>query len=170
MTINTSYTMQENVYNVFRTFIRNVLPEEQVIPFHTLLNAPTGPYTAVKVLMVEEISPHAGYISPVDPDTHVRTVQAQYKGTVNIRSFGDRAFARLHAVIHYLKDPLQRNLFTENGIGALKASPIKDGSMAIDNQTFEERALVTLQFNFVMSSETAEYDVIENVVISPTFN
>lgn len=168
-----SITINNTVFDLFYDYIKVFLPDETIRILDSNFVAPQGPYTAIKMVGMEPLSSHPGYVFPATDETGRRRTATSYEGAIIIRCFGLDAFARAVYIAHQLRDPsLRHEYLFLNGLGYKGHSSVTDDSIPIDNQTIEERGTLTVQFNFTLENTEVnpnDTSVIEEVTFDPTF-
>lgn len=136
------------VYKVFSKFVQQFLSE----PIRLLdsgFNAPSGPYTVIKLTDIEAVSGRDGWYTDVDPVTGEQSTYNNFIGYASIYTYGQRAMSRAQQIAYSVRDRNLRKLLSENGIGISETSRVRNASRSINAESMEERAQFSISFNFV---------------------
>ena len=157
MPIDNTITVNDNLYNTFYDFIIQFLPDENIFLLDSDFIAPQGPYTALKVVKFDPMSPRGN----TSDDATSTTTSSLYMGYVMLRCFGRHGFARALSISHHLKDAQLKAELRTGGFGYSAHSNVSDDSVAIDDQQTEERGTLTVMGHVVLSNDQTTIESID---------
>jgi hypothetical protein len=151
-------TLEDAIYKVFFTFISEVNADETVYMLEDNFNAPSGQYIALRLSDVEPVSVKTGWDTAVDPDTAEQITYNNFIGYVNLFVYGAQALSRAQQIAFGLRNKNTKKVLQDNGLGITASTMVRNASRAIDETKIEQRAQMSVSFNFVQKTTTVNSD------------
>lgn len=159
--------LENLMYKSWFTFIKKALPSENPRLFNTGFVAPQGPYVTVNFNSFEPVSSYTLYQSHADDITGLQKYFSTYTCFLTLRFYGDNAMSRAQSVVAALREPSTKQMLRDGGVAFRRSAPVRDASRAIDRESIEKIATVSIEYYFTYGGTDRGDDVsvIETVTV-----